>query len=159
MRWIPCTVLLLLASCAYQEMSLRPGSTVGEAVRTLGPPALELSNPDGSKQLAYPKGYYTGQTLMVYIGPDGLVRGVEQVLNEDRFHRVQAGQTRDEVLRNIGPPIETMEFPRLQQVAWDYRYQDTWGYTAILSVMIDRNGIVVGKSVRRIDRGDNKPGK
>jgi hypothetical protein len=25
----------------------------------------------------------------------------------------------------IGPPGETMDFPRLQQTAWDYRFQDT----------------------------------
>jgi hypothetical protein len=59
------------------------------------------------------------------------------------------------VLRLIGPPIETMEFPRLQQVAWEYRYRDSWGYDAFLSVMIDKQGIVAGRTTRRIDRGND----
>jgi len=129
-------------------------SSAEEAVRTMGPPALEIANPDGSKSLAYPKGYYTGQTFMVRVGRDGLVQRVEQVLNDDHFHRIVAGITRDDVLRQIGPPVEVMDFPRLQQTAWDYRYQDTWGYTAILSVMIDRQGIVAGKTTRRIEARD-----
>ena len=147
---------LLLAACAAGP-SVRPGVTSAHEVkRTMGAPALEWSNPDGSRQLAYPKGYYSNRTYMVHVGRDGLVQGVEQVLKDDRFYRIRPGQTRDDILRLIGPPIETMEFPRLQQVAWDYRFEDTWGYTAILSVMIDQNGIVVGRSTRRLDRGDDK---
>ncbi len=52
----------------------------------------------------------------------------------------------------IGPPGETWEFPRMQQVAWDYRFVDTWGYTAVFSVMFNPEGIVVGKFTRRIER-------
>jgi hypothetical protein len=122
----------------------------------MGAPALEFDNPDGSRQLVYPKGYFTGQTFMVNIGADGRVQSVHQALNEESIYKIQPGQTRDDVLRLIGPPIETMEFARLQQVAWDYRYEDAWGYTAILSVMFDPKGIVVGKSTRRLDRGDDK---
>jgi hypothetical protein len=160
MRAMPAFLLLFLASCAtgsYEGSGLSPGSSgIDEVRRTMGPPALELANPDGSKQLAYPKGYYSNRTFMVRVGPDGLLQGVEQVLDEDHIYRIRPGQTRDDVLRNIGPPLETMEFARLQQVAWDYRYQDAWGYVAILSVMFDPRGIVVGKVTRRIDRGDNK---
>jgi outer membrane protein assembly factor BamE (lipoprotein component of BamABCDE complex) len=157
-RTILTCALLLAASCAsLQPPDLRPGSSsIDDVRRTLGQPALELPNPDGSKVLAYPKGYYTGQTYIVHVGSDGLVKSSEQVLNEDHFYRIVAGLTRDDVLRRLGPPIETMEFARLQQVAWDYRYRDTWGYDAVLSVMFDMNGIVVGKVTRRIDRGDDK---
>jgi hypothetical protein len=146
---------LLSACAAYDGSGLRPGvSTAEEAVRTMGPPALEIPNPDGSKSLAYPKGYYSGQTFMVRVGKDGLVQRIDQVLNEDHFYRIVPGITRDDVLRLIGPPIEVMDFARLQQTAWDYRYQDAWGYTAILSVMIDRQGIVVGRTSRRIEPRD-----
>ena len=145
----------LSACAAYDGSGLRPGvSSAEEVVRTMGPPALELANPDGSKSLAYPKGYFSGQTFMVRVGRDGLVQRVEQVLNEDHFYRIVPGITRDDVLRTIGPPIEVMDFERLQQTAWDYRYQDIWGYTAILSVMINRQGIVVGRHTRRIEPRD-----
>ena len=36
--------------------------------------------------------------------------------------------------------------------AWDYRFVDTWGYTAIFSVTFDRTGIVVSKISQRIER-------
>jgi hypothetical protein len=57
----------------------------------------------------------------------------------------------DDVLRMIGPPRETMHFSNLGQTAWDYKFQDTWGYPAIFSVMVDNNNIVAGKVTRRIE--------
>src|SRR5262249_41842822 len=126
-------------------------SSDGDVRRTMGQPALEFTNPDGSRQLAYPRGPLGTQTFMVHLGKDGLVQGVEQVLDEDHFPRVKAGRTREELLRLIGPPGETMDFPRQQQVAWDYRFMDAWSYTAILSVMLDGHGTVTGKFTRRIE--------
>jgi hypothetical protein len=149
-------LVLLAAACAsYDGRGLRPGvSSEDEVRRTMGPPALELSNPDGSRQLAYPRGPLGTETFMVRIGRDGLVQGMDQVLRDETFYRIVPGITKDDVLRLIGPPSEIMDFPRLQQVAWEYRYQDSWGYTAFLSVMIDRQGLVAGRTTRRIDRND-----
>ena len=156
MRHSLLALSLFAAACAsYDGRGLQPGVTSeSEVRRTMGPPALELDNPDGSRTLAYPKGPLGTRTYMVKLGPDGMVGGVEQVLNEDHFYRIVPGITRDDVLRTIGPPSQVDEFPRLQQTAWEYRYQDAWGYTAILSVMIDPRGIVVGKTTRRLERGD-----
>jgi hypothetical protein len=149
----PCLALMLAACAAYSGSGLQPGVSTEDQVRsTMGPPALELANPDGSRQLAYPRGPLGTETFMVHMGPDGRVQRIEQVLTDDRFYRIVPGITRDDVLRLIGPPSEYMDFPRLQQVAWEYRYQDTWGYTAFLSVMIDRQGVVVGRTTRRIER-------
>ena len=154
MRHAPHFIVLLLAGCAASDgLGLRAGvSSEGEVRRTMGVPALELANTDGSRQLAYPGGPYGTQTFMVKVGRDGFLQAIQPVLDEDHFYRIHPGQTRDDVLRLIGPPGETMEFARLQQVAWDYRFQDTWGYTAIFSVMFDREGRVVGKVTRRIER-------
>ena len=162
MRLPPALFALALAACATLEagFGVQPGVTSAEeVVRMKGPPAVEIANPDGSKNMAYPRGYFSGQTFMVRVGRDGLVQSVEQVLNDERFYRIVPGITRDDVLRLIGPPIETMEFPRLQQVAWEYRYRDSWGYDAFLSVMIDTKGIVVGRTTRRIDRGNDNRGR
>jgi len=145
--------LILSACAAYDGTGLRPGvSSAEDVMRTMGPPAMELANADGSKSLAYPKGYYSGRTFMVRLGSDGLVQSIEQVLSDERFYRIVPGITRDDVLRLIGPPIEVMELPRLHQTAWDYRFVDSWGYDAILSVMLDPQGIVVGRTTRRIER-------
>ena len=154
MRATLCFIAFLLAGCAsYSGMGLRAGvSSEGEVRRAMGAPALELTNTDGSRQLAYPSGPFGTQTFMVQVGRDGFLRAIQPVLNEDHFYRIHQGQARDDVLRLIGPPGETMEFARLQQTAWDYRFQDTWGYTAIFSVMFDRDGLVVGTVTRRLER-------
>lgn len=75
-----------------------------------------------------------------------------RVLNDDIVARIQPGQTRDDVLGLLGPPVQTMPFPRLGHTAWDYRYVDTWGYPSVFSVTFDAQGVVVSKLSRRIER-------
>jgi hypothetical protein len=145
---------LLVAACAsYDGYTLRAGASTESEVRSvMGTPANEFANADGSKRLAYPRGPLGTQTFMADVGTDGVLKAVRPVLTDDTFMRIRPGLTREEILRMIGPPGETMAFPRLGQVAWDYRYQDTWGYLAIFSVMFDANGIVVSKFTQRIER-------
>lgn len=144
----------LLAACAsYDGHTLRAGaSSEAEVVGVMGAPAMQFESGDGSRRLVYPRGPLGTQTYMADVGKDGILRAVKPVLNDDVFYRIQPGMTRDEVLRMIGPPGETMTFPRLGQVSWDYRYMDTWGYVAIFSVNLDANGIVVSKFTRRVER-------
>jgi hypothetical protein len=155
MRFLP--FLLAAAACAgcasYDGYALRPGvSTEAEVRGTMGAPAAEFTNSDGSRRLAYPRGPLGTQTYMADVGPDGKVVAVRNVLNDDTFYQVRPGMTRDEILRLIGPPGEAMRFSRLQQDSWEYRYVDTWGYRAFFSVNFDDNGIVVSKFTRRIER-------
>jgi hypothetical protein len=147
-------IALFAASCAaYDGYSLRPGaSTEAEVRAVMGQPALELPEGGGAKRLVYPRGPLGTQTFMADIGKDGVLREVRPVLKEENFYRVQPGMTRDEILRMIGPPGETMRFSLSDTTAWDYRFVDLWGYTAIFSVIFDRDGVVVSKFTRRIDR-------
>ena len=143
----------LSACAAHDGFTLRPGASNEAEVRgVMGAPALEIAERDGSKRLAYPRGPLGSQTYMADVGRDGVLREVRQVLSDDTFYRIQPGQTRDDVLRMIGPPGETMFFARLNQDSWGYRYKDTWGYLAIFSVNFDSNGVVVSKFTRRIER-------
>ena len=80
------------------------------------------------------------------------MHGIEQVLTDGHFESVQPGLTEQDILRMFGPPRDTMTFARSATHAWDYKYQDTWGYNAIFSVMLDREGRVVGKVTRRLER-------
>ena len=75
-----------------------------------------------------------------------------RILDDDLVQRVVPGQTRDEVLALLGPPVRTMGFARLGHTAWDYRYTDTWGYHAVFSVTFDDRGIVVSRISQRIER-------
>lgn len=153
----PLAFLLVAAfaggCAAYSGAGLQPGSSTESDVRSvMGPPALEMSDPDGSRNLYYPRGPLGRQTYVAEVGANGVLRGVRNVLNDDTFNRIRPGLTGEEVLRLIGPPREKAYFSNLGQTAWDYKYQDTWGYESILSVMLDRQDIVVGKVTRRLDR-------
>ena len=147
------------AGCAsYDGYNLRPGSSTEAQVRgTMGTPAMEFRNPDGSRALVYPRGPMGTQTFFADLGPDGVMREIRPVLNEGSFNQIRPGTTtRDEILRMIGPPGDTMHFARLDQESWEWRYYDSWGYLAIFSVNFDRDGKVVSKFSRRLERSDGK---
>ena len=146
-----------LASCASVG-SIAPGTPEADVRARMGAPALELPAPDGTRQLAYPTAPFGTQTFMAYLDRQGRLTHVEQVLDDVRFQQIRPGMTREELLRWIGPPYQTGRFPNLRQTAWDYRFRDTWGYVAILSVMLDDEGIVVGRTTQRIER-DGRGGR
>ena len=151
-------LMLLLAGCAsYDGRGLRPGVSSEAEVRGLmGPPAIELAVDDGGKRLAYPRGPLGTQTFMADIGRDGMLQGVRQVLNDDTFNGIRPGLTRDDILRRIGPPGETMQFSLSGNTAWDYRFVDTWGYLAVFSVTFNPDGIVMSKISRRLQEREGK---
>ena len=151
-------LVLLLAGCAsYDGRGLRPGVSSEAEVRGLmGPPAIELAVDDGGKRLAYPRGPLGTQTFMADIGRDGMLQGVRQVLNDDTFNGIRPGLTRDDILRRIGPPGETMQFSLSGNTAWDYRFVDTWGYLAVFSVTFNPDGIVMSKISRRLQEREGK---
>src|SRR5471030_1876163 len=63
----------------------------------------------------------------------------------EQFALVQVGMTKDDTLRLLGKPFETMKFPMSGNEAWDYRYQDPWGYMAMYGVTFGPDGHVVSK--------------
>lgn len=69
------------------------------------------------------------------------------------FARVHPGMTRDDTLRTLGKPLESMKFARSSTEAWDYEHQDAWGYLAVFSVIFGAEGTVVGTTSRRINDG------
>lgn len=154
MKMLTCLVLAFaLCGCAsYSGYGLRPGASTSNDVRqVMGQPAAELPNPDGSRDLLYPRGPLGTQTFIAHMDRSGALTGIEQVLDDEHFHRIHEGQTRDEVLRRIGPPGSTMAF-RSGNMAWEYRFVDSWGYLAEFSVTFDRNGIVVSKIAIRLNQ-------
>ncbi len=156
MKSILCVALALgLTACAsYDGHTLRAGASSESEVRGLmGAPAVELPNADGSKVLAYPHGPLGTTTYIARLGKDGTLESVSQALTDDTFNRIRPGLTRDDILRMIGPPGETMFFARLNEDSWGYRYKDIGGYLAVFSVNFDSNGVVVSKFTRRIERG------
>ena len=153
----PLLLSLVLAACASDSgYGLRSGSSTENEVRqTMGRPAVELAAPQGGKELIYPRGPLGTQTFIAHVDSRGVLTSIDQVLDDDHFRAIHEGQTRDEVLRMIGPPGETMAFAN-STYAWQYRFVDTWGYLSEFSVTFDRNGIVLSKIAIRIEPDDSQ---
>ncbi len=151
-------ICLAAAACAsYGGYSLRPGSSTEAEVRaTMGAPAVEFSNADGTRSLFYPKGPMGTDTFRVRVGADGVMRDIGNVLTDGTFNDINPGMTEQDILRMIGPPGRTMPFPISNTHAWDYRFLDTWGYYAIFSVTFDANGIVLSKLTTRVEGRDRR---
>ncbi len=140
------------ACASYSGYGLRAGASTGAEVRqTMGAPAQEFSNSDGSRELIYPHGPMGTETFVAHLDAHGVLTGIEQVLDDDHLHRIETGATREQVLRRIGPPGTTMDFPRLHEIAWGYRYVDSWGYLCEFSVTFDAQGRVASTFSRRLD--------
>ena len=163
MRILLAAVLaVLLAACStYQRYGLKPGaSTAADVQRSMGAPAMEFNNPDGSRQLAYTTSPLGTETFMVFVDRDGILERIDQVLTDDQFYRIHAGRTsRQEVQKMIGPPWRIVRFDNLKQDAWDYHYRDSWGYLCYVSVMMDDQGMVAGKVIQRIESGRDRAGR
>jgi outer membrane protein assembly factor BamE (lipoprotein component of BamABCDE complex) len=80
------------------------------------------------------------------------------VRTDATFARIASGMPEAEVSELLGRPDETMRFPLSRNVAWDYRYYDTWGYLAIFSVTFGPDGRVVSTISNRINSGGDHAG-
>ncbi len=149
---------VFMAACAgYSGSNLKPGiSTMPEIVASMGEPAMVWKNPDGSEQLAYPRGPAGTQTFMVYVGPDGKLQRIEGVLDMAHFAKVQEGISKEQVLRIIGPsgPLWTQTYPRSNTLAWSWLFCDSASFQAFFDVMFDATtGIVKSTGQRPNEQG------
>lgn len=140
-------IAVLLGACAaYSGSGLRPGEAqLDDVLRTMGQPAMRWQDPDGSLQLAYPRGPLGFHTYMAYIGSDGKLRRIENVMDPKAFARIRAGMTKDQVLRILGPsePSWMTYFKARDELVWEWRYCDEWNEAARFNVLFDGSkGIV-----------------
>ena len=106
----------------------------------------------GTFSKAFAMAAISGAILLVSCAGVSLQAG-SPARSDEVFGRIQRGMTQDDVQRLLGSPDETMSFPLSQTQAWDYRYQDTWGYIAVFSVTFDAAGRAVSTFSRRINAG------
>jgi hypothetical protein len=158
MRPALIAAFLVAAGCAaYDGRGLRAGSSnEGDVRSVMGTPALEFAAEGGGKDLVYPRGPLGIQTFVARLDRGGVLEGIRPVLKDEVFRGMPLGVTQDQVLRTIGPPGTKMHFALSDQTAWDYRYVDTWGYTAIFSATFDSRGVLVSKFTRRLDKDRGK---
>jgi hypothetical protein len=125
MRLIALLLALALAACAsYNGAGLRPGEAgLDDVITLMGPPAMRWQDPDGSTQLAYPRGPEGIHTFMVRLGGDGRLQSIKNVLDGADFAQIRPGMTQAQVLRILGPPDDsrTSYFRRRDELVWDWR--------------------------------------
>jgi len=125
MRLTVVLLTLVLAACAsYSGAGLRPGEArLEDVVRLMGQPAMRWQDPDGSIQLAYPRGPAGIHTFMVKLGADGRLQSNANVLDEAGLARIRPGMTQEQVLRVLGPPdySRTAYFKARDELVWDWR--------------------------------------
>lgn len=159
---IGCAALaLILSSCAsWTAPPVTPGQTENEVLARLGRPS-HVYQDGNSRLLEYMHGPMGQTTDMARIGPDGRLQSFEQVLTLQKFALIKPDQTRqDEVLRLIGAPSETVYYRGVDLTAWNYPYKENNTWDSMMSVYLDRQGMVRrlenGPDPRRMpsDRGD-----
>jgi hypothetical protein len=154
-RWIIMISALLLGACAsYGGRGLKPGQdSLDDVVRVMGQPAMRWQNADNSMQLAYRRGPMGLHTYMVYIGPDGKLQKIENVMNQKTFSRIQPGMTKDQVLRILGPstPGWTAYFKARDELVWEWRYCDAWNTPARFDVLFDNTNATVRSTMSQTE--------
>lgn len=112
-----------LAACdAVTMKDLKPGVSTGYEVRDkLGTPGIEWRNDDGSVTWEYTRQPEGTECFMATVGPDNILRSLENVLTPQNFARVQPGWTKDQVRRLLGKPRSVQVFALKKEEVWDWR--------------------------------------
>ena len=141
----------LVTGCAgvVPAANIKPGfSNVAQVEQSMGKPDMVWRNSQGKViQAAYsqqPAGY---TTFMVYFNDQGLVKGVDQVMTNRNFAKIQKGMDGAQVHRILGPQRSVDHFPALNQIDWNYGYCSDNEGREVFSVSFDDRTYKVNGSV------------
>ena len=145
--WL-CAVLAALGAGACDQLKIRelkPGVSSALEVRDrFGPPQMEWRNADGSVTWEYSRQPEGTECFMITIGPDRILRRIDQVLNDETFGRVERGMVGDEVRRLLGRPAASQFFQLKQETVWEWLIERSGGDRSYFTVTFNTDGRVVG---------------
>jgi hypothetical protein len=135
--------LALIAGCAmFANTTLTAGEPEQAVIAKLGTPTHRYQA-GKDHLLEYARGPFGQQTYMARIGPDGKLISYEQVLTTKKFATIKVDQaTKDDVLRTIGAPSETIYLALPQLEVWSYPYKEGDVWDSMMHVHFDKAGIV-----------------
>ena len=116
----------LLAGCAaYDGRGLEPGkASAADVQAAMGVPAETVKRADGSTQLYYSRLPYGRANYVATIGPDGVLRGIEQRLTWESIKKIAPNATTAKELRELlGPPFRIVRMERQQRDVWEYPWR------------------------------------
>ena len=138
-------VIALLSGCAsFNGRGLVPGSASAADVEArMGPPAERIVESDGDSVWYYPRQPTGLQTFAVRIGPDGVLRGIEQRLTEQNLKLLVPGvTTMKEARALLGPPWRSARNFMADRDCWDYRMYNAAQAEFKLTVQFSDDGLV-----------------
>jgi hypothetical protein len=138
-------VIGLVSGCAsFNGYGLKPGSSSAADVEALmGTPAERLAAGGGESVWYYPRQPAGLQTFAVRIGPDGVMRGIEQRLTERNLKLLVPGiTTLQETRALLGPPWRGARNFLNDRDCWDYRMYNAAQIEYILSVQFSDDGLL-----------------
>jgi outer membrane protein assembly factor BamE (lipoprotein component of BamABCDE complex) len=153
MRWLAVFGALLTLLGCDRTGELRPGvSTAAEVVEKMGKPAMEWQE-GADKVWEYPFSPEGTRNYMLTLGPDGVLKAMEQVLTPENFARVQPGMSRESVRRLLGKPASMQTFELKQEEVWDWKMPaDPAGADRRFGVYFNNNGQVTRTGQHEIPR-------
>ncbi|MED5618383.1 hypothetical protein [Ideonella sp. BN130291] len=140
MKLLSCIALPLaaLAACApYAPSHLSAGASMADVTRELGSPTGRYALPDGGTRLEFARGPYGRHTYMVDLDAQGRVLQWQQVLTEANFNQVRAGESGEELLRQLGRPSERRSGDWQGGQVWSYRYETLMGLCQWFQVSVN----------------------
>lgn len=136
-------VVLLGACASFDGRGLVPGKSIATEVEALmGPAAQRLSLPGGETALYFSRLPVGHAMYVATIGPDGILRSLEQRLTRENMAKLIPGSsTMKEVRELFGPPGLAGRLDLQPREWWEYKYlyyQDQH----VLWVLFSDDGVV-----------------
>jgi hypothetical protein len=138
---IALVALQLVACAGYAPTGLAPGVSPADAQRLMGAPTGEHRLADGKRRIEYARGPAGKHTYMLDFDAQDRLAATEQVLTEEHFAKIEPGQMRDEVLRQLGRPSNVQWIAYQRRHIWSYRYDAV--FCQWFQVSLDTQGRVV----------------
>ncbi len=152
-----CALLaaLGLPACdGYVQPQLKPGiSTAAEVRRLMGEPGMEWKNPDGSRTWEYTRQPEGSECFMLTLGPDDVLKSLEQVITPENLAKVRPGMGKDDIRRLLGKPRSVQTFALKQEEVWDWKTGKEITTDQFFNVHFDPDGHVLTTSRSQDMRG------
>ena len=136
---------VLAAGCAsYDGRGLVPGqSRASDVEMVMGSPTEKVATSSGDALWFYPRQPFGRQTYAVRVGPDGVVRSIEQRLTYANIQKLIVGTTTTKDVRELlGPPWRTTHLARQQRDVWEYTTYNIDQQEFLLYVQFSSDGVV-----------------
>ena len=117
----------------------------------MGNPGFEFRNEDGSVTWEYSRQPAGVHCYMITLGPDQIVRSLDQVLTEANFAKAREGMTRDQIRRLLGRPASSVVFDNLHEEVWEWHIEGTpHNEETYLDIFFDTSSGLLKKAGKRV---------